>query len=405
MYSSPPLAILLLRETKNSRMATTFLFVLVCLLIFFTTESLLVNINILQSAVAKGAVCLDGTAPAYHLDRGSGTGVNNWVISIEGGGWCRNVTLCLERTNSRRGSSAKMDQHYDFSGMLSNDPKFNPEFYNWNRVYVRYCDGGSFTGDVEAIHPGTGLHYRGARIFKAIIEDLLAQGMNTSENAILSGCSAGGLTTILHCDNFGALLPKSAKVKCFSDAGYFIDHKDISGGAYIEQFFNDVVTLHGSAKNLPPSCTSTMKPGLCFFPQNVAQQIQTPLFIINAAYDHWQVRNILVAPGTDPKGVWKSCRANIKNCPPDQLQVLQGFRLDFLKALEGLGPSSTRGYYINSCFTHCQTLDQANWFGPNSPRLFNKSIAEAVGDWLLDKDQFRQIDCPYPCDKTCVDHI
>ncbi|KAM3397407.1 hypothetical protein P3S68_000919 [Capsicum galapagoense] len=231
-------------------------------------------------------------------------------------------------------------------------------------VYVRYCDGGSFTGDVEAIHPGTGLHYRGARIFKTIIEDLLAQGMNTSEN-----------------------------------------HKDISGGAYIEQFFNDVVTLHGSAKNLPPSCTSTMKPGLCFFPQNVAQQIQTPLFIINAAYDHWQVRNILVAPGTDPKGVWKSCRANIKNCPPDQLQVLQGFKLDFLKALEGLGPSSTRGYYIDSCFTHCQTLDQANWFGPNSPRLFNKSIAEAVGDWLLDKDQFRQIDCPYPCDKTCVDHI
>lgn len=28
-------------------------------------------------------VCLDGTPPAYHLDRGSGTGLDNWVISIE----------------------------------------------------------------------------------------------------------------------------------------------------------------------------------------------------------------------------------------------------------------------------------------------------------------------------------
>ncbi|KAK4364818.1 hypothetical protein RND71_016176 [Anisodus tanguticus] len=268
--------------------------------------------------------------------------------------------------------------------MMSNDPKFNP-------------------GDVEAVDPDTGLHYRGARIFKAIMEALLAQGMNTARNAILSGCSAGGLATILHCDNFRALLPKSAKVKCFSDAGYFVDLKDITGRAYIEQYFNNVVTLHGSAKNLPPSCTSKLKPGLCFFPQNVARQIQTPLFIINAAYDHWQVRNILVAPGADPEGTWKSCRANIKDCTPSQLKVLQGFRDDFLKAMEGLGPSSTREYYINSCFSHCQTQQQAYWFGPNSPRLFNKTIAEAVQDWILERNQFRQIDCPYPCDKTCAE--
>jgi len=27
------------------------------------------------------------------------------------------------------------------------------DFYNWNRVKVRYCDGASFTGDVEAVNP------------------------------------------------------------------------------------------------------------------------------------------------------------------------------------------------------------------------------------------------------------
>lgn len=36
--------------------------------------TLYVNITVLQSAVAKGAVCLDGSPPAYHLDRGSGSG-------------------------------------------------------------------------------------------------------------------------------------------------------------------------------------------------------------------------------------------------------------------------------------------------------------------------------------------
>lgn len=29
------------------------------------------------------AVCLDGSPPAYHLDRGSGTGVNSWLIQLE----------------------------------------------------------------------------------------------------------------------------------------------------------------------------------------------------------------------------------------------------------------------------------------------------------------------------------
>lgn len=28
-----------------------------------------------------------------------------------------------------------------------------PDFHNWNRVKVRYCDGSSFTGDVEAVNP------------------------------------------------------------------------------------------------------------------------------------------------------------------------------------------------------------------------------------------------------------
>ena len=41
--------------------------------------------------------------------------------------------------------------------------------------------------------------------------------------ALLSGCSAGGLASILHCDEFGDLFPKTTRVKCLSDAGLFLD--------------------------------------------------------------------------------------------------------------------------------------------------------------------------------------
>ncbi|KAL6980024.1 Pectin acetylesterase 8, partial [Sarracenia purpurea var. burkii] len=167
--------------------------------------------------------CLDGSPPAYHFDKGFGAGINNWLVHIEGGGWCNNVTNCLDRKKTRLGSSKPMAEQLAFSGILSNLQKFNPDFYNWNRIKVRYCDGASFTGNVEAVNPATKLYFRGARVFLAVIEDLLAKGMKNAENAVLSGCSAGGLTSILHCDRFRALLPMETKVKCFSDAGYFIN--------------------------------------------------------------------------------------------------------------------------------------------------------------------------------------
>ncbi|KAG5592254.1 hypothetical protein H5410_042768 [Solanum commersonii] len=396
---------------------------------YFRTEGLFVNITYVLSGVAKGAVCLDGSPPAYHHDKGFGTGINSWLIQMEGGGWCNNVTTCLSRKNTRLGSSKQMVENLAFSGILSNLPQFNPDFYNWNRVKVGYCDGSSFTGDVQAVNPITNLHFRGARVFLAVMEDLLAKGMKNAENAILSGCSAGGLTSILHCDSFKALLPMGAKVKCFSDAGYFIDVKDISGAPHIEEYFRDVVSLHGSAKNLPPVCTSKLKPDLCFFPQNVAQHVRTPLFLVNAAYDSWQMKNTLapgladphgsdtfikniLAPGVaDPYGFWLNCKLNILKCSSRQLQIMHvkthssGYRLLFLRALNALGPSSSRGYFINSCFAHCQTEVQETWYRADSPKLANKTIAKALGDWFYDKNPFQKIDCPYPCDKTCHNRV
>lgn len=372
---------------------------------FLQTEGLFVETTYLTSAVEKGAVCLDGSPPAYNLHRGSGTGINSWLVHIEGGGWCNNVTTCLNRKNTRLGSSSKMDEELAFSGIMSNDPKYNPDFYNWNRVKIRYCDGASFTGDVEAVDPATNLHFRGARIWLAVMEELLSKGMNDAENALLSGCSAGGLTSILHCDSFRALLPMGTKVKCLSDAGYFINAEDVAGESRIATYFEEIVKLHGSKKNLPASCRTNSRPDLCFFPQYVAPKIQTPLFILNAAYDSWQIRNI-VAPGVDdPHGYWNECKIDMDKCSLQQLKVMQDFRLKFLEALNEVSRSPSTGLFINSCYAHCQTEMQETWFAKDSPVLNKTTIAQAVADWFYDQKAFQAIDCPYPCDRSCQNRI
>lgn len=63
------------------------------------------------------------------------------------------MTSCLDRKNTRLGSSKAMVKQLSFSGIFGNKQATNPDLYNWNKVKVRYCDGSSFTGDVEAVDP------------------------------------------------------------------------------------------------------------------------------------------------------------------------------------------------------------------------------------------------------------
>ncbi|KAF4359393.1 hypothetical protein G4B88_024060 [Cannabis sativa] len=364
---------------------------------------LMVGLTLIHGAGAKGAVCLDGTLPGYHWHRGYGSGANNWLIQLEGGGWCNNVRNCVYRKKTRRGSSTYMEKLIPFTGILSEKAQENPDFYNWNRVKLRYCDGASFTGDSE--HKGAQLQFRGERIWWAAMEDLMSKGMRNAHQTLLSGCSAGGLASILHCDDFKSLFSGNTRVKCLSDAGLFLDafvvRVDVSGGRTLRNLYSGVVGLQGVGKSLPRICTNHLDPTSCFFPQNLIASVKTPLFILNAAYDSWQIQSSLAPPSADPHGFWHECRLNHAKCSSTQIHFLQGFRNQMLKVISRFSRSRQNGLFINSCFAHCQTERQDTWFADDSPVIRNKPIALAVGDWYFDRAAVKDIDCPYPCDNTC----
>ncbi|GER25250.1 pectinacetylesterase family protein [Striga asiatica] len=344
-----------IRITKGALSIPMIMLLLTCAPVRIKSEERrLVRMTLVRNASSIGAYCLDGSLPAYHLDRGFGAGANNWLLQFEGGGWCNDIKSCSERAPTRRGSTHFMTPIEVFSGILSNNASLNPDFYNWNRVKLRYCDGASFAGDAV---------YR-------------------------NGCSAGGLSTFLHCDDFTTYLPENATVKCLSDAGFFLDSRDIAMNHSMRYFYKGVVTLQ------------------CFFPQYALPYIKTPFFILNSAYDVYQINHILVPPAADPHGHWYHCKLNPANCNTVQLNTLQGFREYMIETLRPFLENSTRGgMYINSCFTHCQTETQDTWFAPNSPRINNKTIAEAVGDWYFGRKISKEIDCAYPCDNSCHNQI
>lgn len=362
-------------------------------------KPLMVGLTLIRGAAAQGAVCLDGTPPGYHIHRGFGSGANSWLIQLEGGGWCNSIRSCVYRKTTRRGSSTHMEKQIPFTGILSNKPEENPDFFNWNRIKVRYCDGASFAGEGE--DKVAQLQFKGQRIWRAAMEDLMSKGMRSADRALLSGCSAGGLASILHCDEFRELFPSSTKVKCLSDAGMFMDSIDVSGGHSMRNFFTGVVNLQGVAKNLPSTCTRYLDPTSCFFPQNLIDHVKTPLFILNAAYDSWQVQASLAPPAADPHGTWHDCKLNHAKCSASQIRFLQAFRIRMLTSVRNFAMSGQNGLFINSCFAHCQSERQDTWFADDSPAIGNKGIALAVGDWYFGRSGIKAIDCAYPCDKTC----
>ena len=92
-------------------------------------------------------MCLDGSVPGYYWRPGQGS--TKWILHLMGGGWCADGNACLGRSTSRLGSTSSKfyPETMDFDGFLSDDPQVNPDFHDWNVVYLIYCDGGSFAGD------------------------------------------------------------------------------------------------------------------------------------------------------------------------------------------------------------------------------------------------------------------
>ncbi|KAL6503188.1 hypothetical protein OROHE_023817 [Orobanche hederae] len=319
----------------------------------------------LSKAKENSAFCLDGSVPGYHLRRGFRSGSDSWILHVEGGRWCSTVSSCSARKRTKLGSSTHMEQQVQFFGILSHDPFQNPDFFNWNKFRFK------IHFHSPKLQNGTKMFFRGQLIWETLMDELLSIGISKAREladdhssigrtldshalqisqALLTGCSAGGLATLIHCDDFQYLLPQDANVKCLADA-----EKDIAGNHTIESFYRDVVHLQSVAKSLNHDCVAKSEPSKCFFPQEFIRNIKTPLFLVQPAYDFWQIANILVPGSSDPHDSW-----------------LRGYRNSLLKTLSEIRGNLKVGVFINSCFVHCQTWAAETWHSPTSPRINNK---------------------------------
>ncbi|CAE7201415.1 PAE9 [Symbiodinium pilosum] len=189
--------------------------------------------------------------------------------------------------------------------------------YNWNHVLMMYCgDGASFSGNnaTVTVHNGTKLHFRGQRIREAFAQDLLSnQGLANASDVIVSGCSAGGLATYLHVDQWCAWLHAarpSAKCAGLPDSGFFIDYQDpevtcspdSSASGLLTETINGNYHCGLRWTFYAQNATSGMnwrcleknrnQEWRCMFAEHVAPFITTPTFALQSMYDSWQTSHV-----------------------------------------------------------------------------------------------------------------
>ena len=278
------------------------------------------------------ARCLDGSPAVYYMSKGSGAGEKKYMIFHEGGGWCSHGLACYRRSNKRLGSSVNDSETMDMSVAdhikFSRNPQQNPLMYDWNHIFVRYCDGGFYAGDrAEPVTVfGKKLYSWGKHITEALFIDIA--GLESSTDVVLGGCSAGAMHIYAHLDALKKLVPGNARVVGLADSGFFLDEE------WITPRLNGAVYAHEGESLLPPQCLSDYagRAGMCLLGPVAMKYLQTPIFALQSRFDGARHKNV------------PACTDDI---------CTQAYITKFAASIASSFEKNKGGYFLDSCQHHC----------------------------------------------------
>eukprot|EP01084_Bolivina_argentea_P088257 159364_1 len=276
-------------------------------------------IKLIEANKNKYSACLDGSAQAFYYRPGFEDGINKFNIYLQGGGWCQgidNVTCpacgnsCVQRAqHSDRGTSNTDEPYLYFpqsgDGYLSNLQTQNPLTFNWNTVYIRYCDGASFSGNNDSVTEsvavaGYKIYFRGFRNLNAVFQKLTEQyNFGNATDVQLTGSSAGGLATFLHADYIrdNWLSETVQNYIAMPDSGFFMDYE--GNGMYDScmkwnyEYQNTSIALTKQCLNDYGKSDLSWK---CMFASVLSPYIKSKTLALQSRFDSYQLNSELRSP-------------------------------------------------------------------------------------------------------------
>jgi hypothetical protein len=232
-----------------------------------------------------------------------------------------------------------------------------------------YCDGGSWTGNAASpvTVNGKQIWYRGRPLLDALLDYMLAQGLKDATELMFGGCSAGGLTCYLHCDYVSSRMPASVKTRCICDAMFSANVPHYDGAVGFPAMMEWGYTAWNSSGSANAACATSFPPQdrwKCFFGQEAAKHVTTPLFVLNSKYDSWQGPAII------------GCSTVLKSCPAEAVKYWTEYGENMSAAAHALPPQ--HGAFIANCRAHCQTGTASAWSGTT---VNGTTMGDAFKSW------------------------
>ncbi len=196
--------------------------------------------------VDSGPACLRGGT--FSMGTRDGT-ENSLMVFLQGGGACWSE-LCIASSTS---DPTIPDIVFE---LIHAEEEFSP-VANWNLVYLPYCDGSLFAGDVEVDLDNDGEPDRiqhGLQNFSAAMDIALERYPNP-ERIMVSGSSAGGFGTVLATSFLRKLFPHQP-IYVFNDAGV-----GVAKGEADLQFVDRMFDEWNAREFVPESCDDCFENG------------------------------------------------------------------------------------------------------------------------------------------------
>jgi hypothetical protein len=272
---------------------------------------------IMLPTMQYNATCSDGSPVGFYFRPAPPGGQRNKVtLWLKGGAMCSDYQDCLSRKSKNLGSSKYWLPTHEGVAIQSPNKTENPDFFDWNHIYLEYCNGDFWVGtSPKPVNPWPGqgeekFVFAGQLHLSQVIDEYLSKEVygQAPEEFILTGGSAGGIGTIVNADWLAARLPATTKFRAMPQGGFFGQHLDdfqefvsntthpldedwpswflnLDDGRYIGPAEKRCIADHGQSKRV-----------VCMSPFWMYPYTTAPMFLVQAAVDYEQVFEFSGAP-------------------------------------------------------------------------------------------------------------
>ncbi len=356
--------------------------------------------EVIEISNTTGAKCLDGSNYKFFFTKGVGAGLHKFMFLFQGAGFCGSdgnsfLASCLQRTTTEFGSSSEWGENgttvtnNDGLGWFSSDETYNPKFWDWNKIVVKYCDGSNNQGYLEdpILYEGTNLWFRGHNNTYSMFEYARTHfGLFDATDVIVTGSSSGGVASMIWIQFLADYLPMNIKLLGMPDGALFLDFYNELANCYLFRYNTKVLSNFTNSQTLEvfKNCEffNTSSVWKCMAPQYFYQSIKSPMFITNAIYDCEELTTTYGIP----------CIAyGADTCSNIEKKKLVAFRQKFLKVLLDMKENKPKwGFWARSCFEHVYYNTWA-WYGETMNTFSaelneNQSLKKAMYEWYENLD-------------------